>query len=253
MKNQMHHAIIVTIKSKFLVTEARVPRLVALVALLYCGLVPGDAQAALYSDRGSLEATSQELTTITFEGLIGTPGYPINYAGVGTFVGTSDGITVSGIKFLGNDYGYGTYIIPGSLHAGATLNGTTTLLMHSGSAIITLPPNISTFGTDFGHSDFLPVGATPFDVTFHLHDGTTETLTLTTAQFFGYAGKVIDSVHFSNRGLSYPNVEYVLLDNVSIGTIPEPASYALLLAGLGALVSVRTRRQAQVKLIGNCT
>lgn len=211
-------------------------------------LCAASANATLYSDRTSFEAAAQNLTTTGFEGLIGSPGYPANYpGGSGTWNATSAGIAVDGIKFVGWDsqYGYSTYILAASVGAGAySLNGSTTLVMNPTSADVTLPTGMSAFGTDFGFATALKKHG-PVDVTFHIHDGTTESLTLDTAAFFAYTGKLIDSIHFDARGLHYPNMDTLLLDDVSIGqalAVPEPATLTLMLLGLGVLVSVRTPR-----------
>jgi len=63
------------------------------------------AQAAtVYPDFTSFQAQTSTLNTITFEDLLGTPGFPANYAGgTGFFTSSSSGMTIQGVQLIGEN------------------------------------------------------------------------------------------------------------------------------------------------------
>ena len=80
-----------------------------------------------------------------------------------------------------------------------------------------------------------------------------------TASFAGIAGNAWKTFEFnftpatdgattlkftSNAALTDKNFAVVMLDAVAVNAVPEPATYALLLAGLGGIVVLRRRRAA---------
>ena len=114
---------------------------------------PVQAQT-FYSDRTSFNAASTSLTTLNFDNLLGTPGYPDNATNDHGFTTpNSGGFIVDGVRFVGqnNNDGipYGTFLLSPSFDAGFySLNGTADLLGSLASLTVTLPTGVTTFGTD---------------------------------------------------------------------------------------------------------
>lgn len=219
----------------------------AVTGLLAGMTLAATASAATFTDRASFDAAVTNMTTLDFEGLVGTPEFPDNYpSGTGYMAGS---ITLHGVVFSdaysgGPDYVY--ILANDGAGADASLNGTTTTLLGRDSSRISLPAGITAFGTDYGVPigvpGGLPVGQTStIEATFHFRTGATpETFALPVtgkSQFFGYIGSEIDYIDLA--GVGY----YMVFDNLSIAqAVPEPETYALMLAGLG-LVSFTARRR----------
>jgi hypothetical protein len=209
-----------------------------------------DATAATFTDRASFDAAVTNMTTLAFEGLIGTLGFPANYPhGTGYM---ADSVTLQGVVFSdaysGGSPDYVYILANDGVGADISLNGTTTILLGTGSSRITLPAGLTAFGTDYGVPigvvGGLPVGQTStIEATFHFRAGTSpetfdfELPVAGKSQFFGYIGSEIDYIDLAGAGY------YMGFDNMSIAqAVPEPETYALLLAGLG-LVGVAARRR----------
>ena len=217
-----------------------------LLAMTFAGLFAGvtlttGAAAATFSDRASFDAAVVNMTTLDFDGLIGTPEFPNNYPmGTGYM---ANSITLQGVMFSdaysgGQDYVY--ILANDGAGAGGSLNGTAALWHGRNSSRITLPAGMTAFGTDYG----VPVGhTTTIGVTFNFRDNSpSETFVLSKtgqSQFFGFVGAEIDYIDLHGPG------SYMVFDNLSIAqAVPEPETYALLLAGLG-LVGFAARRPKQ--------
>ena len=222
----------------------------ALASLLAGMTLAVNASATTFTDRASFEAAVKDMTTLDFEGLIGTPGFPANYPhGTGYM---ADSVTLQGVVFSDAYSGSPDFVyILANDGAGAnvSLNGTTTILLGTDSSRITLPAGLTAFGTDFGVPigvpGGLPVGQTStIEATFHYRAGAApETYALPVtgkSQFFGYIGSEIDYIDLAGAGY------YMGFDNLSIAqAVPEPETYALMLAGLGLVgfVARQGRRQ----------
>lgn len=206
------------------------------------------ATAATFTDRASFDSAVTNMTTLDFEGLLGTPGFPTNYPhGTGYM---AESISVQGVVFSdaysgGPDYVY--ILANDGAGAGASLNGTTTILLGTGSSRITLPAGLTAFGADYGVPigvpGGLPVGETSsIEATLHFRAGAAPEIFVLPvtgkSQFFGYIGSEIDYIDLTGAGY------YMVFDNLSIAqAVPEPETYALLVAGLGMLVwRVRSRK-----------
>ena len=197
-----------------------------------------DATAATFTDRASFNAAVINMTSLDFEGVIGTPGFAANYpSGTGHMAATMtlQGVTFSDALSGGSDYVY--ILANDGAGASGSLNGTTAIWMGRDSSRITLPSGMTAFGTDYGVPigvpGGLPVGETSTILaTFHFRDSAdTETFALPVtgkSQFFGYIGSEIDYIDLAGAGY------YMGFDNMSIAqAVPEPETYALMLAGLG--------------------
>ena len=226
-----------------------------ILSLMLVGLFAGtalspDASAATFTDRTSFDAAVINMTSLDFEGVIGTPGYPANYpAGTGHMAPTMtlQGVTFSDAISAGqSDY---VYILASDVGNGVvSLDGSTSLLLGRDSSRITLPSGMTAFGTDYGVpigvAGGLPVGETSTILaTFHFRGGTgAESFSLPVtgkSQFFGYTGLEIDYID-----LAYAPDHYMIFDNMSIAqAVPEPETYALMLAGLGLVGFVARRRR----------
>jgi hypothetical protein len=110
-----------------------------------------DASAATFADRASFEATVSNMTTLDFEGLIGTPDFPNNYPHGTGYMANS--ITLQGVVFYdaysgGPDYVY--ILANDGAGASGSLDGTAALWHGRNSSRITLPAGMRAFGTDYG-------------------------------------------------------------------------------------------------------
>lgn len=222
----------------------------ALAGLFAGTTLSPDAAAATYTDRASFDAAVTNMTTLDFEGLLGTPEFPDNYpSGTGYMAGS---VALHGVVFSDAYSGSLDFVyILANDGAGSSgsLNGTTAIWLGRSSSRITLPAGLTAFGTDYavpiGVAGGLPVGQTSTIVaTFHFRAGAApETLALPVtgkSQFFGYIGSEIDHID-----LAYANNHYMIFDNLSIAqAVPEPETYALMLAGLGLVGFAARRRSA---------
>jgi hypothetical protein len=218
------------------------------VAGLFAGTTLSlNASATTFADRASFDTAISNMTTLDFEGVIGTPDFPNNYPfGAGHMASsmTLQGVAFSDAYSGGPDYVY--ILANDGAGASGSLNGTTALWHGRDSSRITLPVGMTAFGTDYGVPigvpGGMPVGSTTtIEATFHFRDSTTpETFALSVTgknQFFGFAGAEIDYIDLNGSG------SYMIFDNMSIAqAVPEPETYALMLTGLG-LVGFAGRRR----------
>jgi hypothetical protein len=213
-----------------------------LACMLAFGALTTPAFAATYSDRASFEAAANNLTTLDFEGVIGTAGFANNYPfGTGHMAGI---ITLQDVQFSdaissgGIDYVY--ILANDGAGASGSLNGTAAIWLGRDSSRIALPAGITAFGTDFGIAPGDVVSTIEATVYYRssIPAETFNWAVTSSSQFFGYTGPEIDRID-----LSYVPNAYMVLDNLSIAqAVPEPETYALMLAGLG-LVGFAARRQ----------
>ena len=238
----------------------------ALAALALLGVTascPAQAQT-FYSDRTSFDAASTNLTTLTFENLIGTPAFPQNYSnGTGYYNRNPTGITVNGVQFVGqNNYDgipYETFIIGPDVGGGAySLNGTTSLVGGRASLTVTLPLGTTSFGTDIGQANLGSPIIIDALVTLANSQSYSQVLDFTAGskEFFGFtAASPIATVLFLNPNDPDNSLPpYAIYDNVSFGSnaaVPEASTLVstglLLCLGLGGLMGSVRRRKAQAK------
>jgi hypothetical protein len=208
-----------------------------------------DASAATFTDRASFDVAVTNMITLNFEGLVGTPEFPDNYPhGTGYMAGS---VSVQGVTFsdaISASQNDAVYILANDVAAAnGSLNNTTAIWLGRSSSRITLQAGLTAFGTYYGVPigvpGGLPVGEiSTIEATFHFRaGGDPETFALPVtgkSQFFGYIGSEIDHID-----LAYANNHYMVFDNLSIAqAVPEPETYALMLAGLG-LVGIMARRR----------
>lgn len=197
-------------------------------------------------------------TTITFDGLAGTPMTGNSVVGA-TFTGFAAGVpaTVGGFQFSSSGPAY----FLGAAYSAACCSGDFGPLAYNGTDYLIGVPDISVSMVGGGAFSLKGFDLAEWDNTF------TASISLTTAGTSGPTTEVLplsifgnsyitagnDFVHFSLTG--YDNVvsftltgsvpwAFIALDNLEVASpIPEPGTYAMLLAGLGLLGFAARRRK----------
>jgi hypothetical protein len=187
------------------------------------------AQVTLYTDRGSFIAATNSSTNIDFEGLVPSGSY--------VFYNTPIGLTISGVKFVGNDgFGFNELVVVDAAYyppyynwgSGAVLRGPRDL--NPGAQIaVTLPAGITAVGSDI--MSFRPYADS---VKVTLSTGNMFTLptdSYSNRAFVGFISTTpIKSLTFQSTGGSYINLDNFVFGHGS--SVPEPGACALF-TGLG--------------------
>ena len=220
---------------------------------LLTGVFPAAASLMMFTSRTAFEASTTDLTTISFEGVVPTDSAE-NFL-------NPDGLTVEGVRFRTSGTGpFG----PGHVTVyGAALAEEQSAVLNTGTGAILVwgPPNQP--GTAY-LDVFLPSGRTafstdiwaqqPFAATVRavVNSGeATENFDFATverpmASFFGVTSDANVILHVR---LAIPSGQVgLILDNVSVGRadgstnpIPEPGTLMLLCAGFAGMTLVRKR------------
>lgn len=236
---------------------------VKLGSLLVTGLLLANgAQAAnttFYTDAALFKANATISKTIDFENLVGTADYPANYdAATGSYVAGQ--FIIQDVIFNGaSDYGNETYIIGADAVDSSVYQITpdSADLVGGRSQTAFSLNNVAGYnavGFDLGRRGnvYYPDSLT-YQIYVYYLDGTGTNIDYDLADgtnaYFGITGdKDILAIYIFN-GFNPTNGSlqpYIVLDNVALGTtaaaVPEPETYALMLAGLG-LVGFTARRR----------
>ena len=239
----------------------------ALALLGVTASCPAQAQT-FYSDRTSFDMASTNLTTLTFENLIGTPAFPQNYSyGTGYENTAPTGITLDNLNFVGQNHytgiPYSTSFLGPDATAGPglepgvfSLDGTTSLVGGRSSLAVTLPIGITSFGTDIGQANYGSPIRIDALVTLANSQSYSQVLDFTAGskEFIGFTDAVpITTVTFTNPNDPLNSLPpNAIFDNVSFGStaaVPEASTLIstglLLCLGLGGLALSARRRKAQ--------
>lgn len=213
----------------------------ALAAVGAATATPAAAQT-VYASRAAFLAAIGAAQTYDFNGVNTGPAQVVPVAGIGPLTFASDnGTNVSVYSPLFDpvyDYGTGNILAL----AGPDPQRVT----------ITSPTPLTAFGIDFGLPDFAGPGTTNVPFTFSLNSGFSTTVFATgsgpaggikTFQFFGVVSPVaFTSVTFSVRSGAFQLAQY---DNLTVATVPEPTTVALVGAGVSLLLGLAARRRAR--------
>ena len=154
--------------------------------------------------------------TETFTGLLNPPAGPF---------------TFSGGSFSYNASAPNDLYLEGGFLGASQENDALTILFTSG--------NVHAVGANFFATD-LGDAFQPVSITITLGDGTVETFTPASLadSYRGFASEnLITSLVISGPGISL----YAGLDNLTVGTVPEPTSWALVGLALSGLIVARRR------------
>ena len=208
--------------------------------------VPAAAQFVTYTDRGSFNGAAGSIVTENFQSCTGTVGVTgvLSSLNPGNCTALTAGIS---------------YAVPsGDLYiagAGQSSNPTTALGVNNpreGNNLVTFLNGTTAFGADFnqnlGGGSQNEVGETFGLTAFDINGGFVGAFAFTVAPgtptFFGFTSVgTIGSIAVRQIG------GFAVMDNVSFsGTagpaVPEPASWAMLIAGFGLVGAVSRRRRA---------
>ena len=195
----------------------------AAMASMLAIAVAGTASAAttMYTDRAAFEAAAGALTTEDFSG---APSSAFTYGvhgGTVAIAGGASSYAVNGTDYLDTDIA-GTPIDPGTL----TITFTSAITAF-GADFFSLNNNVPRTYLNVGGTEFNPLPDSPAFLGFISDTG------FTTVTFF--------------NPLDGGNDDHFGLDNLSYGAAPEPASWAMMLGGFGAIGgAMRSRRKAAV-------
>lgn len=158
----------------------------------------------------------------------------------GSYTNNFDGLSSpapGAAVFTGGGFSYSAFA-PSDLYASGDFFGTSQI--NEALTITFTSGNVFAFGANFFATDIMDAFQS-VSITLTLSDGTTETFTPTSMSdsYRGFLSNVaITSLIIGGPGQSL----YAGLDNLTVGTVPEPTSWALL--GLGLIGFLVARRRA---------
>lgn len=221
--------------------RAWVTAMIAVIAVLALG--NGRTCAAFFTSRSDFLAVVTSPSEINFEGLIGTPEFPINFYGEGHHSTSSAGLDIGGVRFLGFSPGWDTYVVTPNMNSGKWVidkpikdDG---LIIGRNTTHIYPSPGLKSLGAFIAFergSSY--VGQNRTIVSVHLTNGETHEHTIADmfldTFFIGWAGS--ENIEWIELfvGNEWPE-PYLIIDDVLISTepIPEPGSAGLMLALIG--------------------
>jgi hypothetical protein len=203
------------------------------------------ADATTYNSRSSFQAVlGSPSTTITFSGLVGTPGYP-TYTSNGYY--SCSGYTLSGVTFDSNGVSpfCPTYIFDApSVYA---LNHSSSGMFDQRGGVFKLNVPSKAFGFDFGSSS----GVGGFTATVKFATASDLVVSLIVAaetNFVGFTGAdEIVSVMLRDPASTAVYIKYdnVTFSNTVVG-VPEPGTWGMMLFGFGG-AGYAMRRRAKAR------
>jgi hypothetical protein len=204
-----------------------------LIAALASTMLASAANAAtFFTSAGAFNAATSGLTTGNFEGLVAPTGFT-----------SAPSFTVSGVNFnsAGSDF-----IIGGQFFGGTIYNA---VPFYSGQFA---PGNVISFAgaTAFGMT-YGSYAGNSGPISFTLSDGSVFSTTLPTSSatpvFFGFTSTApITSITVNNQVGGSQVFDVLSFSIGSAAVVPEPQSWALLIAGFGLTGAALRRRRAAI-------
>lgn len=204
-------------------------------------LMAGTAQAAGFTNSTGLSGL---FLTETF----GTPGTPANYTPAGSLY---PGMTFSSDMYVNSDFsgvpgfsgnGIANFTSFPGLPPPASNTPVSPVFVTSSVPVSAAAFTISTDPSSPSMSTFIAyLGSTPVDV-FSVTTGVPGVTLPAVPMYVGFTGVTFDRIGFLPQG---PVGPYMAIDNLQFVTaaIPEPETYAMMLAGLGLMGFVARRRK----------
>lgn len=211
------------------------------LASVAIALVSAQAQAQVteYTDASSFAAVATESVDYNFEGI----------APIGSYIYSVTGFTAGGVSFLASSSGSASFVIDGTTgygNYGASFFSGQSSDTPNGNVVTITTPGVTAFGFNYG--SYVNAGD-PFSVA--INGGPAYTLnlpdTLSTTGFVGFVSSdLINSITINNYTPRLNNSFDITRFSVQTAApVPEPETYAMMMAGLSLLAVVTRRRKAK--------
>ena len=205
-----------------------------LLLVLTLGLVPMTVYPAptVYSDYSSwASATGSSFTTETYD-TYDFSGGGLNYR----FLGTQTTLGSTHYDYGSQGTAVGIFGVSAAYSGDATYHLSNYLEWQVGGVLkITLAGPVTSIAFDFGDVGSGPAGKFEVAIGSSIYSATG------IQDQYGFFGIVSDT-SFNTITIS-SNLSYASIDNLRVAAVPEPETYAMLLAGLGLVGALARRRE----------